>query len=117
MQEETPVLDHRRRGLQGGNLQGAHRGRPGLAKRVVAGELDVYRAADELPAAFGGLTNPERVPTASALLVSLARHSGARRRREPGIHNHGSYKTGSCASSRTRGGYGFRAPRYRSATE
>ncbi|MGH3685631.1 MAG: methylmalonyl Co-A mutase-associated GTPase MeaB [Pseudonocardiaceae bacterium] len=26
---------------------------PGLAKRVVAGELDVYRAADELVAAFG----------------------------------------------------------------
>ena len=28
---------------------------PGLAKRVVVGELDVYRAADELIAAFGGL--------------------------------------------------------------
>ena len=27
---------------------------PGLAKRVVVGELDVYRAADELIAAFGG---------------------------------------------------------------
>ncbi|MGB7799073.1 MAG: methylmalonyl Co-A mutase-associated GTPase MeaB [Pseudonocardiaceae bacterium] len=40
------------RGKLGDVLQGS--ALPGLAKRVVVGELDVYRAADDLIAAFGG---------------------------------------------------------------
>ncbi len=40
------------RGRLGDALRGS--ALPGLAKRVVAGELDVYQAADELLAAFGG---------------------------------------------------------------
>jgi LAO/AO transport system kinase len=40
------------RGRLGDVLRGS--ALPGLAKRVVVGELDVYRAADELLAAFGG---------------------------------------------------------------
>ncbi len=40
------------RGRLGDVLRGS--ALPGLAKRVVVGELDVYRAADELIAAFGG---------------------------------------------------------------
>jgi LAO/AO transport system kinase len=40
------------RGRLGDGLRGS--ALPGLAKRVVVGELDVYRAADELLAAFGG---------------------------------------------------------------
>ena len=46
----------------------------------------VLSSAQPLPSVLPSKSGT--APTASALLVSLARHSGARRSREPGIHNH-----------------------------